>query len=265
MATMGRLSILTARHCTGEAGPPEFAACLSLFPRPCVDAAARATLPHPPPLPRYDYEQTLALDNVAAIAALDPSKFMLGTEACVLEALEYGWGIGELYAADILGDLNHGVAGWVQWNAALLIGDRYPYWRGGPNHDNTTSFGDPLLFEYNTTGTQRLVKQSSYWIIGHVSRYASPGSHRVTSGGAGVASTAAEYDDVRASALGQHHTAPLKLLASAFLSSDGATVSTVVVNPTDAAVDFKLRDVVGARAAHASIPPHSVQTYTWDT
>lgn len=82
----------------------------------------------------YDFQQSLYLDHVAGIAALQPSKFMLGTEACVLEGLEYGWSIGELYAADIIGDINFGVSGWTQWNALLLIGDKYPYWRGGPNH-----------------------------------------------------------------------------------------------------------------------------------
>lgn len=140
----------------------------------------------------------------------------------------------------------------------------FPYLtRVPPISDNTTTFGDPVLLEYNASGTQRIMKQSSYWIIGHTSRVAHPGSHRVASGGAGIAATPAEYDAVRAAALGQPHATPLPLLATAFLSTDGATVSAVVVNPTDAAVAFKLRDAAGARATHASIPAHAIQTYTW--
>ena len=211
----------------------------------------------------YDYESGLFLDKIASIAALDETKFILGTEACVLEALVYGWNIGELYAVDIIGDINFGMVGWTQWNAALLIGDKYPFWRGGPNHDNTSSFGDPLLFSYDADGTQGLVRQSSYWIIGHLSRFAAPGSHRIGCSGAGVAATASEYDAVRAAALGQHKGAPLPLLATAFLSADGAMVSVVVVNPSDRSVAFNLRDVSGARAVSTTIPAHAVQTYTY--
>jgi hypothetical protein len=68
----------------------------------------------------------------------------------------------------------------------------------GPNHDNTTNFGDPLLFEYNATGTQRLVFQPSYWVLGHLSRFARPGATIVNiTAGPGVAATNADYEAVR--------------------------------------------------------------------
>ena len=35
----------------------------------------------------YDYQKSLALDNLDGIHDLAPSKFMLNTEACVLEQL----------------------------------------------------------------------------------------------------------------------------------------------------------------------------------
>ena len=73
----------------------------------------------------YDYGQTLALDNVAAIRTLlGPDAVLLNTEACFLEQLIYDWRVSELYAADILGDLNFGVNGWAQWNLVLLTGDK---------------------------------------------------------------------------------------------------------------------------------------------
>ena len=113
----------------------------------------------------YDYTATLGLDNLDAIHALNPDKFILGTEACFLESLTFDFeNTGFLYAADIIGDLNHWVTGWVAWNSVLLEGTMFPESLGGPNHDNTTHFGDGLLFEFNASGTQRLVYQSAYWV-----------------------------------------------------------------------------------------------------
>lgn len=143
---------------------------------------------------------------------------------------------------------------------------RYPQYLGGPNHDFTRSFGDPVLFEYNATGTQRLIFLPSYYIIGHISRFAArPGSRLVPSGGAGTAASAADYDDVRAYSLSQKDSTDF-LLSAAFVSPDGKTASAVVANPTNDAQDFKLLDSDargGARAARATLPAHSIATYTW--
>ena len=244
----------------------------------------------------YDYGATLALDNVAAIRTLlGPDAVLLNTEACYLEQLVYDWRVGELYAADvslraraptnapartlslsccvlpsphcsqIIGDLNFGVNGWLQWNVVLLTGDKYPEYLGGPNHDFTRSFGDPVLFEFNASGTQRLIMLPSYWVIGQISRFARPGSRLVPSGGAGTAASAADYDDVRAYSLSQKDSTDF-LLSVAFVSPDGATASVVVANPTNDVADFKLLDSDapgGARAARASLPAHSIATFSW--
>ena len=214
----------------------------------------------------YDYGTSLALENVAAIRALlGPDAVLLNTEACYLEELVYGWRIGELYAADIIGDLNAGASGWLQWNMVLLTGDKYPNFRGGPNHDGTRSFGDPVLFEFNASGTQQLIFLPSYYIIGHLSKFARPGARLVASGGAGTAAASKDYDDVRAYSLSQKDSTDF-LLAAAFVSEDGMTASAAVANPTDAQADFKLLDSDaqgGPRAARASLPAHSIATFTW--
>jgi O-glycosyl hydrolase len=122
-----------------------------------------------------------------------------------------------------------------------------------------------VLFEYNATGSQRLVFQSSYWIIGHLSKFARPGARVIASGGAGTAASAADYDDVRAYSLTQKPSTDF-LLSVAFVAADGKSVSTVVANPTNSTADFKLLDsdaAGGARAAHASLPAHSIATFTW--
>jgi glucosylceramidase len=215
----------------------------------------------------YDYTSSLGLDNVATIRGLlGPDAVLLNTEACYLEKLVYDWRVGELYAADIIGDLNFGASGWLQWNMVLLTGDRFPQYEGGPNHDGTRTFGDPILFEYNASGTQQLIFLSSYFIIGHVSKYAArPGARLVASAGAGTAASAADYDDVRAYSVGQKASTDF-LLAAAFVSADGASASAVVANPTNEDVSFKLLDSDapgGPRAALASLPAHSIATYTW--
>jgi glucosylceramidase len=214
----------------------------------------------------YDYFSDLALDNLTAIHALDASKFMLNTEACFLSQLDITWRVGALYMADIAGGINFGLNGWMNWNHVLLSGDMYPAWLGGPNHDHTTDFGDPLLLQFNASGAQAVVYTPSYWIIGHFSRFARPGSARIATSGAGLASTNADYNEVRAFALGKNATS-LPLMAASFLSADASTVSVVVANANDYAVDFMLRDAVGAngqpRAAHASIPALAIQTYSF--
>lgn len=139
------------------------------------------------------------------------------------------WKVATLYMVDIIGDLNSWTNGWMYWNQALLTGSKYPWAYGGPNHDNTTTFGDPLLFEFNATGAQALIKQPSYWVIGHFSRFARPGAKIVSVGGDGIATTAAEYEAVRAYAMSKApkngrpvpQVTHLKLLATAFVSAQG--------------------------------------------
>ena len=122
-----------------------------------------------------------------------------------------------------------------------------------------------MLLELNATGTERLIYQPSYYIIGHVSRYARPGSRLVPSGGRGVAASAADYDGVRAYALGQAASTDA-LLAVAFAAADGRSFAAVVANPSDAAATFDLIDAGaqgGARAATTTLPPHTIATYSW--
>jgi glucosylceramidase len=66
----------------------------------------------------------LALENLDAIHALAPAKFMLNTEACTLGSLAQDWKTAALYMVDIIGDLNHWVNGWCYWNQALLEGTK---------------------------------------------------------------------------------------------------------------------------------------------
>ena len=218
----------------------------------------------------YDYFSSLGLDSLDGIHALRPDRFMLGTEACYLNSFTFPWRIGELYIADIFGDLNHWVSGWLQWNTVLLSGTMYPQYYGGPNHDGST-FGDPVIFEYNSTGTQRLIFQSAYYIIGHISRYARPGSYVINSTGQGVANSYADYESIRDYSLGKGaNPNNLPLVAVGFVSSDNQ-VTVVVANPNDDSRTFKLRDIVGSktnpgvpRAVQTTIGGHTIQTFVYN-
>lgn len=226
----------------------------------------------------YDYFSSLGLAQIEGISALqwystkspatNKPRFMLGTEACDLSNLYLDWTRGELMAVDILGDLNYGVGGWVEWNHVLHSG--YPtYMEGGPNHDNTTNFGNSGILYVDADGTGSILYQSWYWVMGHVSRYFRPGSTRVSTRGAGVASMPEDYDAVRAYVQGQRPAKDvgLPLVSSAVVSADGTTVSVVVMNPSSSDVTYKLRDMAGPgstpRAAQVFIPAHSLQTLVY--
>jgi len=213
----------------------------------------------------YYYGTDLGLAEMDKVHDLAPNKFILSTENGWGGGLIYDWRVAEMYALDIIGDLNHWVGGWMPWNSVLLTGDMFPYYLSGPNHVNDTHAGDPLLFEYNATGTQRLIKNPSYWVIGHVSRYARPGDFVVSSGGVGVASSELDYDAIRIYALNPPLPGlGLPLMAVASITADGTTVSVVVANCNAYDVAFKLRDAAGGlRSANATIPAHSIQTYSY--
>ena len=80
--------------------------------------------------------------------------------------------------------------------------------------------------------------QSSYYYIGHFSRFIRPGAQRV------LCSTT--HDDVE---------------ATAFDNSDG-TLAVILLNRTDEARQFILK--LNGRSATSTIPPHAISTYVID-
>lgn len=65
--------------------------------------------------------------NLQKTHAIDPSKFILNTEACNCPVNKQSWPYAEAYAQDIINDLNHWVTGFVDWNMLVDM-------NGGPNH-----------------------------------------------------------------------------------------------------------------------------------
>ena len=102
--------------------------------------------------------------------------------------------------------------------------------RGGPNHVGNFCIA-PV---HGDTRTGALTYTSSYWYIGHVSKFVRPGARR-------IACTSNDDD----------------LLASAFVHPGGRVV-TVVLNKTDKAKDVLLW--MDGRAAKVQSPAHSILT-----
>jgi glucosylceramidase len=193
-------------------------------------------------------------DNVAAVHAKYPKTLLLNSEATYEEYrwqngttfVDGDWTFGFGYAHDIMGVLNAGGSGWLDWNLILNT-------TGGPNHvDNVCDA--PLVGDVEQ---QKLYVHPQYYFIGHFSKFLPPGSMRLKPSGGSLVSNSTTYSGpVRAYGT---CTADDGLQATAFQRPDQSIV-TVVLNCGDSAIDFQLRDShVGALAA--SIPGRSIQTF----
>lgn len=169
------------------------------------------------------YEQD-CFDHVQMVHDFYPDKKLLFTEGCQEGGPHLGeWGLGERYARSMVNDLNRWTVGWVDWNIMLNI-------EGGPNHVNNLCSA-PIIADVEN---DKLLYQSSYYYIGHFSRFIKPGAKRILCRNT--------YD---------------KLLTTAFKNPDG-TVAVVVLNLEDFPVDYALR--AKANQVVTVSPAHSITT-----
>ena len=163
-------------------------------------------------------------ENLDRVHNAFPDKHLLFTEGCQEGGVHLGsWNLGERYAHDIIGDLNHWTVGWIDWNMVLNE-------QGGPNH--VGNFCDAPIIADAKTDT--LHYQSSYYYMGHFSKYIRPGALRIAC-----------------------RTTNPALEATAFKNRDGRVVITCL-NRTDKAIPFTLCDA-GA-CAPVTCRPHSILT-----
>jgi glucosylceramidase len=163
-------------------------------------------------------------ENLDKVHQMYPDKHLLFTEGCQEGGVHPGsWAIGERYAHDIIGDLNNWTVGWVDWNMVL---DE----RGGPNH--VGNFCDaPIIADGKEN---KLMYQSSYYYLGHFSKFIRPGAVRI---GCTVKNSSLEV--------------------TAFKNTDGSIV-VPVMNRTDQPVTFTV--VLEGVGAAIQSPPHSCLT-----
>ncbi len=165
---------------------------------------------------------------------LYPNVPIYATEACV------GFGTdsnffplsGEHYAHDIIGDLNHWVCGWTDWNMLLNeVGGPIHYDYDGRRPFSMTCCEAPLIYNRNT---KKLEYRSTYYYMGHFSKYIKRGARR-------IGSSSFNYN----------------LEVAAFENPDGQKVI-VLLNRKDKDFFFTLRTGDGIINVH--IKPRSIQT-----
>lgn len=102
-----------------------------------------------------------------------PNLKLMHSEGCV-ELARYGAAAGndmihaQKYAHDIIGDLNHGMNSWIDWNLVL---DEI----GGPNHVKNYC-GAPIICD---TNEDKIEVKPMFHAISHFSKYIKPGAVRI--------------------------------------------------------------------------------------
>ncbi|MEZ4386470.1 MAG: glycoside hydrolase family 30 protein, partial [Candidatus Krumholzibacteriia bacterium] len=127
------------------------------------------------------------------------------------------------YARDLIGGLNHGLVGWIDWNLVLNL-------RGGPNHARNLCLA-PVLVD---SGRDHVLYTPLFFAVAHFSRFMRPGARRV--------------------GLTGHDQA---FMATAVAHADGSVVA-AVFNATERDQVYEL--VHGDQTPTLSIPAQALQT-----
>jgi glucosylceramidase len=163
-------------------------------------------------------------ENLSKVHQCFPNKHLLATEGCREGGVKPGeWKSGEVYGHSIIGDLNNWSVGWVDWNMVL---DE----TGGPNHANNLC--DAPVIADKTTNQIRF--NSSYYYLGHFSKFVRPGAVRI-----------------------KCDTKNSKLEATAFQNQNG-TIAAIAMNRSEEEINFCLK--IKNQSAKLVSPPHSIQT-----
>ncbi|QDU33235.1 O-Glycosyl hydrolase family 30 [Poriferisphaera corsica] len=165
-------------------------------------------------------------ENLSMTQEAYPNVKLLFTEGCQEGGPHIGsWDIGERYGYNMINDLNNHTVGWVDWN--LVLDET-----GGPNHVGNLCSA-PIIAD---TEKQELIFQSSYYYIGHFSRFIEAGAKRVLCS-----------------------TCDREIHATAMVNPDGECV-VVVMNQKDEAKAVELRGVSDEMIGF-ELPAHSIATF----
>ncbi|BAK43588.1 glycoside hydrolase family 30 beta sandwich domain-containing protein [Eggerthella sp. YY7918] len=172
-------------------------------------------------------------EQVRAVAEAYPNKELLFTEGCVEYSLDQAKEAtqerkAEQYAHAVIGHLNAGAHGFIDWN--LLLDER-----GGPNHVGNFCEA-PLMYD---RAAQQLIVNRSFHYLGHFSRFVVPGSQRFL--------TSRFTDDIE---------------CVGFVRPDSTRVL-VILNRR--AHEARLSVAERPWVARVEVPAHSIVTLTWDS
>jgi glucosylceramidase len=169
----------------------------------------------------------MQFDNLKLVNELFPGKQLIFTEGCAdsfnMDSIN-SWSLGEKYGYSMINDFNNGTVAWTDWN--ILLDEK-----GGPNHVANFCFA-PV---HADTKSGKLIYTSSYYYIGHFSKFIRPGAKRIA-----VSSSRAQ------------------LQSTGFVNIDGSIV-VVVMNATGKKLSYNIW-LDGKGAATESLP-HSISTF----
>ncbi len=164
-------------------------------------------------------------ENLSKIHDAFPDKHLIFTEGCIEGGVQLGaWHTGERYARNIMGDINNWLEGWIDWNIVLNE-------QGGPNH--VGNYCDaPVIVD---TKTGEVHYNSSYYYIGHFSKYIKPNALRIG------------------------HELNNETLKSVTFQNEDGTIAAVVMNDEEKAETITIS--LNGETSKAVLPEHSITTF----
>ncbi len=165
-------------------------------------------------------------DNIKRIHEAYPDKGLIFSEGCAYPFSWENvnkWHFGEKYGEAMIHDFNNNTSAWTDWN--LILNEI-----GGPNHVENYCLA-PIIAD---TRSGEVFYMSSYYYIGHFSKYIRPGAKRI--------SCSSMTDDI---------------LATAFINPDQSIV-VVAMNQTDNDIPFNIW--IDGKVAPVEGKSHSIVT-----
>lgn len=166
-------------------------------------------------------------ENIKLLKEKYPEKIFIHTEGCIEYAkarTENQIENAEKYAHDIIGDLNAGANGYIDWNMVLNN-------KGGPNHKRNYC-DSPIMINKEKND---YIKNLSYYYIGHFSKYIKPEAKKIA---------ISRYTD--------------EIEVAAFKNQDDSII-VILLNKTD--TDKQYNICIKENVIKDSIAKHSIITY----
>ena len=166
-------------------------------------------------------------ENIELLKSLYPTKLLFHTEGCTGYSLfkkVFQIKNAEFYAHDIIGDLNHGVNAYIDWNMVLNS-------HGGPNH-KLNFCNSPIMLNKSK---KNYTKNLSFYYISHFSKLIKPNSIRIGY---------SKFTD--------------KLEITAFKNPDNSVII-VLLNRNNFSINFNLK--TNEQIFNDTINKHSIITY----
>ena len=165
-------------------------------------------------------------ENIQILRDMYPNKLLISSECCTGYSNfkpEDEIPNAELYAHEIIGDLNSGANGFIDWNIMLD-------YEGGPNHKKNFC-NSPVMLNKDSSD---YIKNLSFYYIGHLSKYIQVGAKKIAY---------SKYTD--------------KLELTSFKNPDNS-ISVVIMNKYNWNIDYNL--CVEGKLIHDNIDSHSIIT-----